>query len=244
MQMLTYLRQLKEQFPLDNTYDYPIPPECPIEIPDHCNGDYARNVYLKEHLAPALESELENATTLDFHYWIIRKWGKIHKFAQGRDRIIAFKHELNNGMLGSKTFNTISSFSKLSSFWDPSRYAIYDSMAVYALNWLIFSKHCKDKHLFPQPPGRPQPQEPSAPYRGLAPGFRPDARTLFELSRKQICYYGRKTAYHKYCERLRSLSQEVYDDPRPFHVEMLLFTVARQGEIARDIERTTTVSIR
>lgn len=242
--MITHLRKLKVKFPLKTAYDWPIPPEeRPIAIPEHIIGNYAQNVYLKENLAPALEEELEHNTNLEHHYWVIRKWGKIPNFSQTQDRIIAFKQELENGELSKNTFDAISSFSKLSSFWNPSLNAIYDSRAVYALNWLIF-RHRKEMHLFPQPPGRPQPKEPFGPYQGLTPGFQPDARTLFELSCEQICYCGRKTAYHKYCELLRELSQEVYGDARPFHVEMLLFTAARNGEIARDIERTIAVSIR
>lgn len=223
--MLTHLRQLKEQIPLETAYKWPIPPGCPIEIPEHIIGGYERNVYLKEHLAPALERDIN----LEHHYWVIRKWGGIRGFKKENDegkigrndeRIRTFKAEVfGNKQLTKDSFKTISSFSKLSSFWDWQLYAIYDSRAVFSLNWVIF-RQCKKGLLFPQPQGR---------NTALASC---DTKTLFE-GRK---YYAPETAYHKYCSLLRKLSKKVYCDARPFKLEMLLF-LAAPGQIAEEIQQ-------
>ena len=125
--------------------------------------------------------------------------------------------------------NQISSLSKLSSFWEPARYAIYDSRAVFALNWIIF-RYSKDKQLFPRPTGR------------NAEISKYDIETLFTLSGIDHRYRSHTTAYHEYCSLLEDLSEQIYGSRKPYFAEMLLF-LAAPTKIIEDIKRSVTVTI-
>ena len=227
--MIEHLKQLSKAIPLETAYDWEMPANLPIDIPPDIVGPFSRNIYLKENLASLLKSDHE----LKIHYWIIRDWGGIRTFQVGdrnNERIKIFKEEISRGKLTRATFASISSLSKLSSFWEPTRYAIYDSRAVFSLNWLIF-RYCEKKHLFPQPTGR---STAISDY---------DTQTLFRLSKTEHQYRSHKTAYHDYCTLLQDLSKEIYDNRKPYFVEMLLF-LAAPGNIIDDIKSSVTVTIR
>jgi hypothetical protein len=226
--MIEYLKEMASIFKLETTYHWELPADLPIDIPANVIGSFPQNVYLKENLAPVLEQDHD----LSIHYWIIRDWGGIRTFQVGdrNDHVIrTFKEEVRRGSLTRASFNSISSLSKLSSFWEPERYAIYDSRAVFALNWVIF-RHSKDKQLFPQPVGR---NTAVSKY---------DTGTLFALSGTAHRYRSHKTAYHDYCSLLQDLSEMVYGTRKPYFVEMLLF-LAAPGKIIEDIENSVTVKI-
>ena len=228
--MVKYLREIAAAIELETSYDWELPANLPIRIPDSITDSFSRNVYLKENLAPVLEHD----DALDVHYWIIRDWGRIRTFQRGdrNDEVIRkFKNEIGRGMLtDTSLFTKISSLSKLSSFWEPARFAIYDSRAIFSLNWLIFC-HASDKQLFPQPIGR---NTNVSKY---------SAQTLFALSGVDHRYRSKKTAYHDYCALLQELSEEIYGVRRkPYFAEMLLFLAAPKN-IIEDIERSVTVSI-
>jgi len=227
--MIEHLRELSKAIQLETAFDWEMPPNLPINIPADVIGAFSRNVYLKENLAPLLERDHK----LTIHYWIIRDWGGIRTFQIGDrndERIRTFKEEIRRGRLTRATFASISSLSKLSSFWEPERYAIYDSRTIFSLNWLIF-RHCKDKYLFPQPIGR---STAISDY---------DTQALFRLSGTDHQYRSHKTAYHDYCALLQDLSQEIYGNRRPYFVEMLLF-LAAPANIIDDIKGSVTVTIR
>jgi hypothetical protein len=226
--MIEHLREIARAIGLETAYHWELPANLPIEIPVDVIGAFSRNVYLKEHLAPVLENDFD----LSVHYWIIREWGSIRTFKVGdrNDKVIRnFKEEVRRGKLTRTSFASISSLSKLSSFWEPERYAIYDSRAVFSLNWLIF-RHSKNKQLFPQPVGR---NTAVSKY---------DTRTLFALSGTDHQYRSHKTAYHDYCGFLRDLSMEIYGKHKPYFVEMLLFLAAPE-KIIEDIEASVKVII-
>jgi hypothetical protein len=226
--MIEHLKELSRAIPLETKFDWEIPAGVPIDIPLNVVGPFSRNIYLKENLASVLESDHE----LIVHYWIIREWGGIRTFQVGErnaKRIRAFKDEIRRGRLSRSTFASISSLSKLSSFWEPARYAIYDSRAIFSLNWLIF-RHCEEKYLFPQPIGR---STTISDY---------DTQILFRLSGIDYRYRSHKTAYHEYCSLLQDLSEEVYGNRRPYLVEMLLF-LASPVNIIDDIKTSVKVTI-
>ena len=226
--LIEYLRDLAKAIPLETAFDWEMPAELPIDIPADVEGAFSQNVYLKENLAPLLEHDHE----MTIHYWIIREWGGIRAFQVGdrnNQRIRTFKEEVRGGRLTRATFDAISSLSKLSSFWEPERYAIYDSRAIFSLNWLIF-RHCNEKQLFPQPIGR------SSAISNY------DTQTLFRLSKTDHKYRSHRTAYHDYCVLLQDLSAQIYDNRRPYYVEMLLF-LAAPTKIIDDINGSVTVTI-
>jgi hypothetical protein len=226
--MIEHLKELSKAIPL-TSYNWEIPANIPINIPPDVVGPYYRNIYLKENLAPTLQNDHD----LKIHYWIIRDWGGIRTFQVGdrnNERIKTFKDEVSRGRLTRSTFASISSLSKLSSFWEPERYAIYDSRAIFSLNWLIF-RYCEEKCLFPQPIGR---STAISDY---------DTQTIFRLSKTNYQYRSHKTAYHDYCSLLQNLSEEIYGNRKPYFVEMLLF-LAAPGNIINDIKGSVTVNIR
>jgi len=217
---------MAKAIPLETAYHWELPANLPIEIPASITGSFSQNVYLKENLAPILEQDNDLTT----HYWVIRDWGGIGSFKIGANnaRIRRFKEEILKGNLTKDSFATISSLSKLSSFWEPARYAIYDSRAVFALNWIIF-RHSKDKQLFPQPTSR----NPEISKYNI--------ETLFMLSGIDHRYRSHTTAYHEYCSLLQDLSEQIYGSRKPYFTEMLLF-LAAPTTIIEDIRRSVTVA--
>jgi hypothetical protein len=226
--MVEHLKEMAKAIPLQTAYHWQLPADLPIKIPASITGSFSQNVYLKENLAPVLEQDNDLTT----HYWVIRDWGGIRTFkkCERNDALIrTFKEEIKKGKLTRISFASISSLSKLSSFWEPARYAIYDSRAVSALNWIIF--HCsKDKKLFPKPAGR------------NAEISKYDIKTLFTLSGIEHQYRSYKTAYHEYCSLLQDLSEQIYGSRKPYFAEMLLF-LAAPTTIIEDIKRSVTVTI-
>lgn len=226
--LISAIKQLADSLPLEQNFTWEIPISCPIQIPDNVIGPFKRNIYLKENLAPLLQND-EN---LEVHYWVIREWGGIKSFkpCKKNNQIIhEFCEQLGRQQLRRPTFNLISSLSKLAAFRDPQQYSIYDSRAIYSLNWMIF-RYSSDKRLFPQPLGR------NSAIAQL------DTKTLFKLSGVQYSERGWKTSYHEYCELMRELSQEALGQKRPYWVEMLLFLAAPKY-ILNDIQKNTTVTI-
>lgn len=230
-EMIERLRQLKEKVPLGARYTWKLPNKPPpgLIIPQDHRTPYEQNLFLKVNLRRYLERELEQDKSLEVHYWVIRDWGRIRRFGktvEGRDasnnkeRIEEFKKELDAGTLKRASFQVLPSLSKILSFWDPKQYAIYDSRAVFSLNWLLFL-HWGDEPLFPQPVSR------NKAIKNC------DTSALYS---EKLPPRGKQHAYHDYCRLLRLLSKEIYDNCRPFNLEMLLFVIADQ-EIIKDIER-------
>jgi hypothetical protein len=225
--LIAQLKNLSREFPIEELYVWDIPESAPIKIPANVQGGYLENVYLKKNLA----SKLNNDTSMDTHYWVIHDWGKIRSFGRHtkNEKIIAeFIAQLDKGALLRRTFNLISSLSKVASFMNHREYAIYDSRAVYSLNWLIFA-HTKSKELYPQPPGR---SKELAKY---------DMQTIVRLANKDHTYMSHKIAYHHYCKFLKELSKEVYGDEAPYQIEMLLFLIA-PGKIVASIRDSVSIN--
>ena len=227
--LIDKLIELKTKYPIEANFKWDIPKSVPIEIPSTLQNIYVRNIYLKESFAPALN----NDESLKNHYWIIQEWGGIKSFKQNEkndEKIIKFKSQLNIGVLTKDTFERISSFSKIASFLNPEKYAIYDSRAIYSLNWLLFN-YTDIKELYPQPSGR---------NKEL---IKYDMQTIIRLSKKGHSYKSYKTAYHHYCNFLIELSEKVYNDSRPYQMEMLLFLIA-PSEIINMIETNVEINIK
>ena len=146
--LINALKYLAEHKPIDNFEEIRIR-NSPIELPSGLSN-FEQNIFLKENLSP----KLQNDDSLKTHYWIIREWGGIKSFKQSAENsqlIRQFLSELNSGKLSSGLLK-ISSLSKLASFIDCERFAIYDSRAIFSLNWLLFKFTNAD--LFFQPQGR------------------------------------------------------------------------------------------
>lgn len=230
--MIHAIRKLTQGLTIDDYleqhYIWKLPSKLPLDIPASKKSGFESNVYLKEHLAPVLEEDKQ----FKWHYWVIREWGGIRGFKKGdknTTRIRMFREQLSRGDLDSSISEVISSLSKLASFWEPKKYAIYDSRAVFALNWLMF-RHMANPTVFPQPNGR---NTILAQY---------DLGTLFLLSGVKLAEHKTATAYHAYCKLLRELAHDAFGKDRPYFVEMLLF-VAAPTLIIQDIQENTKIKI-
>lgn len=222
------LKKLSADHPIEK-YVWKIPESCPIVISPDVKESYNRNVYLKENLKSVIASDKD----LTSHYWVINEWGDIGSFKKNErndDRINKFIDELPKGKLSSASFSCISSLSKVASFIDPCKYAIYDARAIYTLNWLLFN-FATDLKLFPHLASR----------NGELVKY--DMQTIFRLTKRELNYHDKKSAFHSYCELIGHLSEEIYGQgSKPYMIEMLLFTAAPDYVVQR-IEKTVTLSI-
>lgn len=226
--LIKTLKTISLKHPLDH-FEWGVPQDTPISIPSNIKSGYEKNIFLKE----ALPDILSNDQSLDSHYWVIQKWGGIGSFKRNQrndERITKFIKEMSAGILTKQTFECISSLSKVASFLKPSDFAIYDSRAIYTLNWLLFN-HTNSNNLFPQPNGRSS---------ELA---KFDMQTIFRLAKRKTEYRSHKTAFHDYCEIAKHLSHEVFCQPnKPYLIEMLLFMVAPTW-VVNNIEKSVTLEI-
>lgn len=216
--MNNLIQKLKElagndKYKVENNFTWKIPEGCPISIPSELTGNYEQNIYLKHNYASS------NIDSLDNRYWLVQQWGGIKGFksSEKNNKLLKlggqFEQDLASGMLSKKSFEVISSLSKVASFLDYKNYAIYDSRAVFALNWMLF-KYANATEFFPQPKGRST----------LLSQY--ELHTIFNVSGRCFSYYTEAEAYHKYCELLKELSDAVCEKAEPYAIEMLLFTLA------------------
>lgn len=227
--LVNTLKQIAKDFPLEN-FEWTIPSNCPVEIPTDCRSGYAKNVHLKENF----HSIIGNDQTLKNHYWTIQEWGGIGSFKKNDrndHRIRSFVAELEKGKLTKRSFECISSLSKVASFLFPDKYVIYDSRVIYSLNWLLFN-YSSEQALFPQPAGR---SSDLAKY---------DMQTIFRLSKRLHKFRSHKTAFHDYCTLIKDLTPQIFDDGgRPYKLEMLLFMIAPTWVI-ENVENTVELKIK
>ncbi|WP_455294519.1 hypothetical protein [Vibrio parahaemolyticus] len=210
--LIRVLKRLAQQYPLGDYFDWEIPADCPLVFPDTISSQYAKNIYLKHHF----KDKAPESDSLISKYWIIQSWGGIRSFKSNERNdslLIKLDSELKACKLTRPTFSVISSISKVASFMNYNEYAIYDSRVIYSLNWLLF-KHTNETSLYPQPSGR------------NAELAKFDLTTIFNLSHKNVSMKSHKTAYFEYCSLMKALAKEVYGQPEPYHVEMLLFLIA------------------
>lgn len=222
--------------PLDEkfTWDFTIeglPTEVVCSLP---NGNaLQKNVALKNCLRTHLK-----CNSYSMEYWIIQSWGGIQGFKKNDkndQRIADLYDKLDKGFLTRDLFGCISSLSKVASFFNPSEYSIYDSRAIFSLNWLLLKSGNTDK-FFPSPAGR---NTEISKY---------DIETIIRLKcgDKYGLFLDHKTAYFEYCKLLKKLSLDTWDNEErkkmPFYLEMLLFVLGPQ-EIVNDIRKCTRIDI-
>jgi len=222
--LLEKIKQLSDSYEISE-FEWEIPENCPLTIPESMVSSFQKNVYLKKNLI----SLINNDDTLSTHYWIIQDWGGIGSFKKNErndKRIVTFLEELEKGKLTKDNFGVISSLSKVASFMNPEEYVIYDSRVIYALNWLLFNFSNSNK-FFPQPVGR---SAALAMY---------DMQTIFRLSGVSYEYYSYKVAFHEYCKLIKQLS---LDKSAPYLLEMLIFYIAPTW-VVQDIKQSVSIKI-
>lgn len=227
-ELIKAIKSLADEVRVEETYDWEVPADCPVEIPADMSDPYEQNLYIKRHLGEKLAAD-DDMSAL---YWVIQDWGGIKNFKdseKNHEKIRTFCGELEKGRLTRPTFSVISSLSKVASFRHPDQYAIYDSRAVFALNWLLI-KHTQDRDLFPQPAGR------NKKLKDL------DLEAFLRLAgvSYDMCNY--RKAFHKYCNSLRELSREALGEDTPHKLEMILFLAAPE-QVAKDVRKRVKVKL-
>jgi hypothetical protein len=220
--------RLAREVRVEKNYNWKVPKNCPVEIPSNITNAYSQNLYIKEHMAEKLAAD----SGMGAHFWIIQDWGGIRNFRKSEKncaRMREFQKGLIKGALTRKTFGVISSLSKVASFRDPEKFAIYDSRAVFALNWLMI-RHTEDRRLFPQPSGR------NKELKDL------DLEGFLRLGKVSYQMRNYKTAFFEYCELLRKLSREALDEDTPHKLEMILFLAAPE-QVAKDVRKRVKVKL-
>jgi hypothetical protein len=201
-----------------------------LSIPKNLNN-FEQNIFLKKYLHQYFD--LKTKSNLELFYWIIREWGGIKSFKineNNNKKILTFLKELEIKKISYENFKIISSLSKVASFVNPNKYAIYDSRALYSLNWLIL-KYYDKKYFYPMPKGRNK----------KINLYKID--TIIALMGYEEEYYlSYKEAYFKYCKTLSDISYEIFKDKSPFLVEMILFYIA-DNYIINDIKISLKVNI-
>lgn len=220
------LNELKSKYPIEEHFRDEIedPP-----IPMQGDTSFKQNIYLKENLY----TKLADTADLTNHYWVIQNWGKLRNFQKNdrndhliRNFLTKLKEQKN---LAKAEASVLSSLSKVASFAYPQQFAIYDSKAIYSLNWLLI-RHVQNPMLFPQPKGRGEIAD-------------VDMKTLIDLSGREHPYHSHQTAYYEYCKLMKEFSEKIYDAPnKPYLAEMLLFRIA-VPEIIEDLKKLTKVTI-
>lgn len=238
------LKQYKANLKLDERFSYNFDINTTSfseteknELINEPNAFY-RNIKLKE-----LIKEKANGSygLSDLNFWIINNWGGIGSFKRNEKnekKIKIFSNQLSKSKLSKDTFGTISSLSKISSFIDPDNYVIYDSRVIYAINWIIMTSKQPEIKYFPMPAGR---------NKKLV-DF--DINTIIHLTHLDSyhngdLFYDHKEAYFKFCELIKKLSKEVFDNQtiKPYYLEMLLFTIAN-NEIYNELTTQTNIEIK
>ena len=158
-----------------------------------------------------------NATNnrLEYYYWIVREWGGIINFKKTNNDINDFLKSIKNGKLNSIQIGTISSYSKIISFLEPTDYFIFDSRVAYVLNWLLLKNYNKDNKYFIVPSGR---------NSDLVKYNIDTIINLYEKNNEKK-YYSKKDMYFIYCEFIKLLFQKTKSEiiKEPYYIEMMLF---------------------
>lgn len=200
-------------------------------------NQFDRFVQLKELISKRARGSFSN---LDLNFWIINTWGGIKTFQRNTEnerKMLMFSEELKLRKLSKRSFETISSLSKMASFIDPTNYVIYDSRVAYSLNWLILTTKPTGIKFFPMPTGRNK----------LMRGF--DLKTIIHLThlkqykRGDILFYSEGDAYFEFCALVKTLSNDIYRlKSKPYLLEMLLFQIFEE-EIHQEVLSKTSVKI-
>ena len=210
---------------------YGLPADVVMDLPK--KNVFQKNIILKKRLQDHLPDKKK-----ELEYWIIQAWGGIRRFEKNDKndaRIDALYGQLAVRTLSGDFFGCISSLSKVASFFNPKKYAIYDARATFSLNWLLL-KSGATSGFFPVPSGR----------NTAITNY--DIETIIRLK----CGEGNNLflkptlAYFEYCKLLKELSVRIWNDAErqsmPYYLEMLMFVIGPK-EIVSDMKKSINIEI-
>lgn len=242
--VINAVRKYNEEIDLKQRFDYKFKMNTSVieasitDSIDRTDCGYEKNIILKESLKLQYQSNSDN-TQLDF--WIINDWGGIYGFKQTQknlSKILALKNQLQNHKISKENFETISSLSKLASFWNPLEYFVYDARVAYSLNWLILKYENTDginHKYFPMPNSR---------NKAIVNYDMKTVLNLFHDEKNQkykSIYFKPEEAYHAYCKLIKLIALQIFEGEKPAYlVEMLLFVIADK-EILEEVRKVKLI---
>ena len=217
----------------------------------HLNNAFDKDVHLKFIINEILkDNKLNKKKSTNIHQWIVGDWGgiKTHK-----------NFETIYQSMETKSFDRISSWSKIASFEDIKNDVIYDSRVIYSLNWIIFlynKKYSEKKKYFLQPSSRNK-------LITLLPvdSIISFDNTIFLNAEKKIfeeeIYIDKSQCYAELCKIVKKLNDVLFKVNKvefplltsnkaseyPFFTEMLLFQIA-DDIIFKDIKESIKISLK
>ena len=242
--ILEYLKNKRNDFLNDNIIEKidTLKENLPKDI-----ESFYKDIFLKFILNEMLNQKDDKK----IHEWIVKDWGgiKTHKDFN------TLKESMKN-----YSFDRISSWSKIASFKDISKYVIYDSRVIYSLNWIIFKynkKYNKTEKYFFQPSGRNK-------LLTLLP-----VDSIINFGNIECLkvhskgddifgdiYFQKSECYLKMCELTKNLNKLIFKDIKiqikdmkiqaenyPFFTEMLLFQIA-DDIIFDDIKDSISINVK
>ena len=242
--ILEYLKNKRNDFLNDNIIEKidTLKENLPKEI-----ESFYKDIFLKFILNEMLNQKDDKK----IHDWIVKDWRgiKTHKDFN------TLKESMKN-----YSFDRISSWSKIASFKDLSKYVIYDSRVIYSLNWIIFKynkKYNKTEKYFFQPSGRNK-------LLTLLP-----VDSIINFGNIECLkvhskgddifgdiYFQKSECYLKMCELTKNLNKLIFKDIEiqikdmkiqaenyPFFTEMLLFQIA-DDIIFDDIKDSISINVK
>ena len=208
----------------------------------------AKDVMLKDIIT---QNEIGNEKSWNlyskFVEWVVKDWGGIKlDVSKNKDKLCELwkkikTNEKKDGYSDILGFDKISSLSKVASFLDEKKYAVYDSRVAFTLNWLIFinKMHKKDNSkgkmkFFRQPGGQNSYIDRHSQQTIFNIVYRNDN---FDLN--DDFYYKESETYEIYCSLLKRTCEYCKKYPKKYaniknnvsigKLEMCLFSIAADG---------------
>lgn len=213
---------------------------------------FNRNVLLKLSVSKLMREKPEIIPFAS--NWIVSVWGGIRTNNKDgfNNKVDTFLNLLYMGK--NVAFENIASLSKVSSFWNPNEFVIYDSRVAYALNWIMLKTNASN-YYFPIPNGR-NTKMMAFSVDGL---IRLKNKEQYEISssseidnrfisnRDKSLYIPEQEAYQVLCKTIKVINEGLWDDNQdkigyPFYTEMILFAIADR-EVLVDIIQSCSLYI-
>ncbi|SHI79540.1 hypothetical protein [Fibrobacter sp. UWP2] len=225
-----------------------------------------KDVMLKDIIA---QNEIGNEESWNlyskFVKWVVVYWGGISfDVSKNKDKLCKLWKRIKTDGNGDDYtdiigFEDISSLSKVASFLDEEKYAVYDSRVAFSLNWLLFINglHCKDekygKMKFFRQPGEGQERNSDMKEHRQLPVFK---KFFWEkVEGKEIennklffktFYYCKDENYQKYCELLDKTVKYYNNHKSDYRqigkkqitiseLEMCLFSIAAKNKKIKEL---------
>jgi hypothetical protein len=176
---------------------------------------FGKNVLLKNILHKKLKTK-DATLILKYYNWIVKDWGGIRNGKINIIDINSFIDNIDKDKISAKQFDTISTYSKIVSFKEFSKYFILDSRVAYTLNWILFKNHNPNQCFFPILQGR---------NSNLVKYNMGTILSLYYKEEREI-YYNKSIAYILYCKLINKIFEKCNHTiiKEPYYIEMLLFS--------------------